>query len=63
MDLLVVLIVILVLAAIWRGPKTIPQIGRMFGQGYRAARDEADRIRAGQGGDDQPDGKGPPTTG
>jgi len=46
MDLLVVLIVLLILALIWRGPKTLPQLGNMFGRGVRAAREEADRMRA-----------------
>jgi Sec-independent protein translocase protein TatA len=46
MDLLVVLLVLLILALIWRGPKTLPQLGNMFGRGVRAARDEADRMRA-----------------
>lgn len=45
-DLLVVLIVILVLVIIWRGPRTIPQIGAMLGRGVRAAREEASQIRS-----------------
>lgn len=45
-DLLLVLIVILVLVVIWRGPKTIPEIGRMFGRGVREARIEASKLRA-----------------
>lgn len=45
-DLLAVLIVILVIVVIWRGPKTIPQIGAMLGRGIRAAREEASRIRS-----------------
>ena len=44
-DLLLVLIVILVLVIIWRGPKTIPEIGRMFGRGVREARIEAGKLR------------------
>jgi len=40
-DVAVVLIIILVIALIWRGPKTLPQLGAMFGRGVRAARDEA----------------------
>lgn len=43
MDTFAVLVVILVLVVIWRGPKTIPQIGAMLGRGIRAARDEASR--------------------
>ena len=45
-DLLLVLIVILVLVVIWRGPKTIPEIGRMFGRGVREARIEASKLRS-----------------
>jgi len=51
-DILVVLIVILILALIWRGPKTLPQIGAMLGRGVREARREADRLRSGDGPDD-----------
>jgi Sec-independent protein translocase protein TatA len=43
-DLLVVLIVILIIVLIWRGPKTLPEIGRMFGRGVREARIEASKI-------------------
>ena len=45
-DLLLVLIVILILVVIWRGPKTIPEIGRMFGRGVREARIEANKLRS-----------------
>jgi len=45
-DLLLVLIVVLVLVVIWRGPKTIPEIGRMFGRGVREARIEASKLRS-----------------
>ena len=58
-DLLLVLIVILVLVVIWRGPKTIPEIGRMFGRGVREARIEASKLRSS---DDPPaDGTSPGT--
>lgn len=53
-----ILIVILILAVIWRGPKTLPQIGAMFGRGVREARREADRIRS-----DAPADKDKPTPG
>ena len=45
-----ILIVILIIVVIWRGPKTIPEIGRMFGQGVREARIEANKLRS----DDDP---------
>ena len=44
-DLLVVLIIVLVLVVIWRGPKTLPQIGAMFGRGVREARREVKELR------------------
>jgi len=52
-DVLLVLIIILVIVVIWRGPKTIPEIGRMFGRGVREARIEAAKLRSN---DDPPAG-------
>lgn len=46
MDLFAVLVVILIVAIIWRGPKTLPQIGAMLGRGVREARNEAERLRS-----------------
>ena len=51
-DLIVVLIIILIIVLIWRGPKTLPEIGRMFGRGVREARTEASKLRSS---DDTPD--------
>ncbi|HTC86462.1 MAG TPA: twin-arginine translocase TatA/TatE family subunit [Candidatus Acidoferrum sp.] len=45
-DVGLVLIVILVLAVIWRGPKTLPQIGNMLGRGVKATREEVKSIQA-----------------
>lgn len=57
-DLLLVLIVILVLAVVWRGPKTLPKLGKALGRGIREARSEAaktkDEIRARMGDTDEP---------
>ena len=50
-DIVIILIVILILVVIWRGPKTIPEIGRMFGRGVREARIEANKLRSS---DDKP---------
>ncbi len=54
-DLLVVLIVVLVLVVLWRGPKTLPKLGQALGRGVREARTEAskaqDEIRARTGDD------------
>ncbi len=44
-DLLVVLIIVLVVVVVWRGPKTLPLLGRAFGQGVKEARKEIDDIK------------------
>jgi Sec-independent protein translocase protein TatA len=41
-----ILIIILVVVILWRGPKTLPLIGRAFGQGVKEARKEIDGIKA-----------------
>jgi Sec-independent protein translocase protein TatA len=52
-DLLLILIVILVLVVMWRGPKTLPKLGEALGRGVREARTEAakaqDEIQARMG--------------
>jgi Sec-independent protein translocase protein TatA len=58
-DLIIVLIVILVLVVMWRGPKTLPKLGEALGRGVREARTEAakaqDEIQARMDGrDDNP---------
>jgi Sec-independent protein translocase protein TatA len=45
-DLLLVLIVILILVVIWRGPKTMPRIGEALGRGVKEARIEASKAQA-----------------
>lgn len=40
-DVLLVLIVVLVLVVVWRGPKTLPELGKALGRGVREARKEA----------------------
>jgi Sec-independent protein translocase protein TatA len=45
-DTFLILIVVLILVLVWRGPKTIPEIGRMFGRGVREARIEAAKLRS-----------------
>jgi Sec-independent protein translocase protein TatA len=49
MDILVVLIIVLVIVLMWRGPKTLPLLGRAFGQGVREARKEIDEIKSDSG--------------
>lgn len=53
MDLGLVLIIVLILVIIWRGPKTLPLLGRAFGQGVREARREMDELKT-ERKDDQP---------
>jgi len=45
-DLLLILIVILVLAILWRGPKTLPKIGEALGRGVKEAKTEAAAAQA-----------------
>jgi len=51
---LLILIVILIIVIIWRGPKTLPLIGRAFGQGVKEARKEINEIKSDI--DKKPDG-------
>ena len=46
MDILLVLIIVLVVVIMWRGPKTLPLLGKAFGQGVREARKEMDEMKA-----------------
>ena len=45
-DVLIILIVVLVLVIMWRGPKTLPKFGAMFGRGVKSAREEAREVRS-----------------
>ena len=45
MDLALILVVVLVLVLIWRGPKTLPLLGRAFGQGVKEARKEIEGVK------------------
>jgi Sec-independent protein translocase protein TatA len=57
-DLLLILLVILILALMWRGPKTLPKLGEALGRGIREAKSEAakaqDEIQTRVGGPDDP---------
>jgi Sec-independent protein translocase protein TatA len=44
-DVIIVLVVVLVIVLIWRGPKTLPLLGRAFGQGVKEARKEIEGIK------------------
>jgi Sec-independent protein translocase protein TatA len=54
LDLLAILVVILIVALIWRGPKTLPQIGAILGRGVRDARHEAERLHSGDPSEEDP---------
>jgi Sec-independent protein translocase protein TatA len=54
-DLLVVLVVILVVVFVWRGPKTLPKIANALGRGVREARREAGKVDPAGSEDDKPD--------
>jgi Sec-independent protein translocase protein TatA len=58
--LLVVLIVVLILVFMWRGPKTLPKLGEALGRGLREAKSEAakaqDEIKARVSDPDAPSG-------
>ena len=43
-DLLFVLIIILVLVVMWRGPKTLPKLGEALGRGVRELKDTVREV-------------------
>lgn len=45
-SLLIILLVALALALMWRGPKTLPKIGEALGRGVREAKTEATKAQA-----------------
>jgi Sec-independent protein translocase protein TatA len=57
MEWMVVLIIVLILVIMWRGPKTLPLLGRAFGQGVKEARKEIDEIRSDDSGKEADDPK------
>jgi Sec-independent protein translocase protein TatA len=50
-DVLVVLIIVLIIVLVWRGPRTLPKLGEALGRGVREARKEAESIRSETSGD------------
>ena len=52
-DMIVLLIIILILVVIWRGPKTLPILGKAFGQGVKEARKEIDGMKADSAANDE----------
>ena len=56
-DLLFILIIILVLVLMWKGPKNLPKLGEALGRGVKEARVEASKAQAeiqGRVGEDTP---------
>jgi Sec-independent protein translocase protein TatA len=45
MEWMVVLIIALIVVLMWRGPKTLPLLGRAFGLGVKEARKEIGEIK------------------
>ena len=45
-DVLIILIIVLILVLMWRGPKTLPKIGQALGRGVKNAKDEAREVRS-----------------
>jgi len=59
LDTVVVLLIVLAVVLVWRGPKVLPKWGEALGRGVKAARKEADALRRdpdGKGGADEADG-------
>ena len=58
-DIGLILIIILIAVIVWRGPKTLPLLGRAFGQGVKEAREEIDGMKADAAERDSAAGKTP----
>jgi Sec-independent protein translocase protein TatA len=54
MDVLLILVVILVVVLVWRGPKTLPKLGAAFGRGVKEARRELESKSEPPEEDDRP---------
>jgi Sec-independent protein translocase protein TatA len=52
LDTIVVLLVVLAVVLIWRGPKMLPKWGEVLGRGVKAARREAGELRRDPAGKD-----------
>ena len=46
-DLAILLVIVLIFALMFRGPKTLPKIGGMFGRGVKQIREEAADLTGG----------------
>jgi Sec-independent protein translocase protein TatA len=56
LDTIVVLLIVLAVVLVWRGPKTLPKWGEVLGRGVKAARKEADELRRDRDGPDDAGG-------
>lgn len=45
LDTMVVLLIVLAVVLVWRGPKVLPKWGETLGRGVKAARKEAHELR------------------
>jgi Sec-independent protein translocase protein TatA len=45
-SLLIILIVVLILVLMWRGPKNLPKLGEALGRGVKEAKVEATKAQA-----------------
>jgi len=54
-DAAVILLIVLIVVLVWRGPKTLPQLGRFLGRGVKGAREEARSMKNGQDDTADPD--------
>jgi Sec-independent protein translocase protein TatA len=54
-DLLLVLLIVLGVVFMWRGPKTLPKIANALGRGVREARRVAAKVDPAGPEDDEPD--------
>jgi len=52
LDTVVVLLVVLAVVLVWRGPKMLPKWGATLGRGVKAARKEAEDLRKDPHGED-----------
>ncbi len=62
MEWMIVLIIALIVVLMWRGPKTLPLLGRAFGQGVKEARKEIGEIKSDIAGNDDASGDAPKTS-
>lgn len=65
MDILVILVIVLLIVLVWRGPRILPKWGEALGRGVRATRREISELQEDLEKRDEatrPDDTGPPRT-